>query len=106
MRTARLCTLARWAARCAAVCVLGGAVASTEPPDQTLRDVYPGTPVPGLDAAQQKAFDAGAGLFARVWRPEDGLGRHFNATSCAQCHHNPLPGGNEFAPSTFVAHLQ
>lgn len=104
MRVAFQTIMAGWVARGAAVCVFGAAAASAEPPDQTLRDVYPGTPVPGLSAAQQKSFDAGADFFARVWRPRDGLGHRFNATSCAQCHHNPLPGGNEFAPATFVAH--
>ena len=73
-------------------------------PDQTLRNEYPGTPAPRLTPVQTAAFDSGALLFSRIWRPEDGLGRSMNATSCAQCHHNPLPGGNEFAPATFVAH--
>jgi CxxC motif-containing protein (DUF1111 family) len=104
MRPANLMALARLPVSCVAVCFLAGAFASTDPPDETLRDVYPGTPVPGLSLAQLKSFDAGSALFARVWHPKDGLGRYFNATSCAQCHHNPLPGGNEFAPSTFVAH--
>jgi CxxC motif-containing protein (DUF1111 family) len=72
--------------------------------DDTLRNEYPGAPVPGLSATQARAFDDGALLFSRIWQPGEGLGRAHNATSCAQCHHNPLPGGNEFAPHAFVAH--
>ena len=72
--------------------------------DQTLRSQYPGTPVPGLTAGQLRVYERGEILFSKLWTAADGLGPGFNADSCMTCHHNPLPGGNEFAPSRFVVH--
>jgi CxxC motif-containing protein (DUF1111 family) len=88
-----------------------GATGATDPPrrdaeDQTLRNQYPGTAIPGLSPAESDRFDAGAALFSKLWTPADGLGPQMNSNSCASCHHNPLPGGDEFAPARFVAHAR
>lgn len=74
------------------------------PPDQTLRNHYPGTPIQTLSAEQLARFDEGSVLFSKMWNREEGLGPVFNSTSCANCHHLPLPGGNEIASHTFLAH--
>src|SRR3954469_11106569 len=54
--------------------------------------------VAGFDGQTNGAFpqsqmDAGAANFADVETPADGLGPLFNATSCADCHSSPVPGG-------------
>jgi CxxC motif-containing protein (DUF1111 family) len=77
--------------------------AGADAPDQTLRNHYPGTPIQTLTREQLGRFDSGGALFAKMWGPEDGLGPSYNSTSCANCHHLPLPGGNEIAAHTFVA---
>lgn len=89
-----------------ALCVTSALLAAPPPGvvDETLRNQYPGTPIPGLSSAELQEFERGFDQFSRIWTAKDGLGPTFNANSCVACHHNPLPGGNEFARSTFVAH--
>lgn len=53
-----------------------------------------GGPLPGLDAGQQRAFEAGKEEFLHVNRIEDGLGPVFNGRSCAECHAVPVVGGS------------
>ncbi|WP_284614609.1 di-heme oxidoredictase family protein [Aquabacterium humicola] len=100
---------ARWGRGLLALALLSPLAPSAQAPsampdDQTLRNQYPGTPVPGLTPAQLRAFEHGQVLFSKLWKPADGLGPRFNADACMTCHHNPLPGGNEFAPDRFVVH--
>jgi len=94
----------RWPAIALLAAFAAASAAAPDAPDQTPRNQYPGTAVPGLAPAEAQRFDAGAAVFSRLFRVEDGLGPRMNANSCATCHHNPLPGGNEFAPARFVAH--
>jgi CxxC motif-containing protein (DUF1111 family) len=95
-----------WLAALSAVALVAGAAVPEQPAaqDQTLRNQYPGTAVPGLSAAESDRFDAGSAVFSRLFTVAEGLGPRINASSCATCHHNPLPGGDEFAPARFVAH--
>jgi CxxC motif-containing protein (DUF1111 family) len=51
-------------------------------------------PLPGLTAAEEKLFCAGAGEFGNVDEvKKDGLGPTFNFTSCLGCHQYPRSGG-------------
>jgi CxxC motif-containing protein (DUF1111 family) len=55
-----------------------------------------GSPLEGLTAAEQLAFDAGRDEFEAVETPEGGLGPIFNDSSCLACHSGAATGG----PST------
>jgi len=52
-----------------------------------------GDPLPNLSASELTRFTAGLAVFSRDFTPQDGLGPHFNNTSCAQCHEAPVVGG-------------
>jgi len=54
----------------------------------------PGGPLPGLTRAERAAFERGKLVFQRRFRPEDGLGPLYNATSCEGCHSVPAVGGS------------
>jgi len=47
----------------------------------------------GLTAAELAAFERGREVFSRRFKPSEGLGPMYNATSCASCHSTPVPGG-------------
>jgi CxxC motif-containing protein (DUF1111 family) len=52
-------------------------------------------PLPGLTAAEERLFCAGAAEFAKVDQvKEDGLGPTMNLTSCLGCHQYPTSGGS------------
>ena len=53
-----------------------------------------GMALQGLDAAQRRRFEMGRGVFATVFTPETGLGPLFNSVGCANCHEEPVVGGN------------
>jgi CxxC motif-containing protein (DUF1111 family) len=53
----------------------------------------PGSPIPGLSAAQLALFEAGRAVFETEFTPENGLGPTFNAEGCARCHNGPVTGG-------------
>ncbi len=53
----------------------------------------PGAALPQLTAQQISEFKAGRALFARAFRPEDGLGPAFNDNECSACHDLPALGG-------------
>jgi CxxC motif-containing protein (DUF1111 family) len=53
-----------------------------------------GDPLPGLTPAELDAFQRGKVLFEKRFKPEEGLGPHYNATSCASCHSTPTTGGS------------
>lgn len=52
-----------------------------------------GSPLPGLTAAEQAAFEAGAVVFGRQFAEAEGLGPRFNENSCDACHTFPVDGG-------------
>ena len=54
----------------------------------------PGGPVPGLTADERAAFERGREVFLRRFRPSQGLGPLYNATSCESCHSSPTVGGS------------
>lgn len=60
----------------------------SNPPGTSLGD-----PLPGLTQDELDAFERGRIIFSKRWTPEEGLGPHYNATACASCHNNPVPGG-------------
>ena len=53
-----------------------------------------GGPIPGLSPAERAAFERGAKVFSRRFKPSEGLGPLYNASSCASCHSTPVPGGS------------
>lgn len=53
-----------------------------------------GSPVPGLSELERQRFEFGRTVFTRRFTREDGLGPHFNASSCKSCHAEPAPGGS------------
>ena len=61
-----------------------------------------GSPVENLSPSGRRDFYSGFELFARLWTPEDGLGPHFNAKSCASCHAEPVVGGSGTTTETLV----
>ena len=53
-----------------------------------------GDPIQGLSAAEAAAFARGRAVFERRFKPSEGLGPFYNATSCASCHSTPVSGGS------------
>ncbi len=53
-----------------------------------------GDPLPLLTEVELSQFELGRSVFARRFRRRDGLGPHFNATSCTSCHEDPAVGGS------------
>jgi hypothetical protein len=53
-----------------------------------------GDPIPGLTADELAAFQRGKQVFERRFRPSEGLGPFYNATSCESCHNVPVTGGS------------
>jgi CxxC motif-containing protein (DUF1111 family) len=64
--------------------------APAEPPGPTVRL---GDPLPDLNEDELAAFERGRELFSRRFKPSEGLGPLYNATSCDSCHSKPVPGG-------------
>ena len=62
-------------------------------PAQTDSELLPGSPLPGITAAEFERFHLGLEDFLEVETAEDGLGPAFNGTSCAGCHSLPAVGG-------------
>lgn len=65
-----------------------------------------GDPLSGLAPALQQDFEAGYGLFIKVWSPGEGLGPLTSARSCTACHAMPMPGGSGTTARTFVHHVR
>ncbi len=66
-----------------------------------------GDPIQGLSAAESAAFERGRALFEKRFRPSEGLGPLYNATSCASCHSTPRTGGSSGLYRNFyIAHRQ
>ena len=53
-----------------------------------------GDPIEGLDREEYEAFLRGREVFERRFKPSEGLGPFYNATSCASCHSTPVTGGS------------
>jgi CxxC motif-containing protein (DUF1111 family) len=54
----------------------------------------PGGPLEGLTDTQRERFRKGRVVFNQVFTPPTGLGPLFNNIGCANCHNDPVPGGN------------
>ena len=52
-----------------------------------------GGPLPDLTADELAAFERGRALFQKRFKPSEGLGPLYNATSCESCHSTPILGG-------------
>lgn len=53
-----------------------------------------GQPITGLSDSEREAFERGRAVFERRFRPSEGLGPMYNATSCLSCHSTPDVGGS------------
>jgi len=53
-----------------------------------------GSAVSGLTADEAAAFERGRAVFLRRFKPSEGLGPFYNATSCESCHSTPTVGGS------------
>lgn len=69
------------------------ATSSALPPRHLAAEML-GDPIPGLTPAELAAFQRGKLLFEKRFTPEEGLGPHYNATSCSSCHSTPVAGGS------------
>jgi CxxC motif-containing protein (DUF1111 family) len=49
--------------------------------------------MPGLTEEELASFERGKALFTKRFKPSEGLGPLYNATSCASCHAAPVVGG-------------
>lgn len=56
--------------------------------------VSPGDPLPWVTPAERARFEQGAQQFDVEFEEETGLGPMFNEVSCAECHEDPVRGGN------------
>lgn len=53
-----------------------------------------GDPIDGLTQAELHAFNRGREIFKKHFKPSEGVGPLYNATSCASCHSTPVAGGS------------
>ncbi len=53
-----------------------------------------GGPIEGLTEAELLSFNNGRELMSKSFRPSEGLGPMYNATSCTACHSTPAVGGS------------
>jgi hypothetical protein len=53
-----------------------------------------GDPIPGLSPGALQDLEGGRQTFLRRFTRSEGAGPHFNATSCASCHEDPVEGGS------------
>jgi CxxC motif-containing protein (DUF1111 family) len=59
----------------------------------TCKQPQPGDPLGGLSPAERARFDSGRVVFESTFTAAVGLGPLFNASSCAECHEDPVVGG-------------
>jgi CxxC motif-containing protein (DUF1111 family) len=78
----------------AALAGCGGGGSAQQAPPEDLPPLALGDPIRGLSAAERAAFERGRVLFEKRFRPSEGLGPFYNATSCASCHSTPVTGGS------------
>jgi CxxC motif-containing protein (DUF1111 family) len=83
-----------WA--CGALLLLaacGNAGPGNDPTPVTGEPAALGDPIAGLTADELEAFGRGRAVFERRFKPSEGLGPLYNATSCVSCHSTPVTGG-------------
>ena len=71
-----------------------GCGGSSEPPPLSPPPVQLGDPIGGLTADELAAFQRGKLIFEKRFKPSEGLGPFYNATSCVSCHSTPVTGGS------------
>ncbi|MCO4764431.1 MAG: hypothetical protein KC502_23165 [Myxococcales bacterium] len=64
-----------------------------------------GGPTNGLSWQQLLDFADGKRAFSHIFRPDQGLGPHYNQVSCASCHRHPSIGG-ESDSAAFRIHVR
>ena len=64
-----------------------------DPKPEPIPVVNPGDPRSDLTADELAAFHRGREMFVKRFKPSEGLGPLYNATSCSSCHSKPVPGG-------------
>jgi CxxC motif-containing protein (DUF1111 family) len=79
---------------CALVWLAGCGDSRPETPFLTGEPQQLGDPIAGLTQAEFDAFRRGKDVFERRFKPSEGLGPFYNATSCASCHSTPVTGGS------------
>jgi CxxC motif-containing protein (DUF1111 family) len=97
MRTTRhLCASIGLAVAMSMTSCSGGGDGGTAPDSTVSPAAGPqlGDPIEGLTAAELASFERGREVFSRRFKPSEGLGPFYNATSCASCHSTPVPGGS------------
>lgn len=67
----------------------GGGPVTTPPPAFSV-----GGPIDGLTPAELAAFERGKVIFEKEFKPSEGMGPFYNATSCRSCHSSPVSGGS------------
>lgn len=73
----------------------------------TTQSVQLGDPLPDLTSAELEAFQRGRDVFTRRFKPSEGLGPMYNATSCASCHSTPVVGGGaDLYRNFYVAQIE
>tara|TARA_R110002072_G_scaffold25443_5_gene85056 strand:+ start:10943 stop:12247 length:1305 start_codon:yes stop_codon:yes gene_type:complete len=66
--------------------------------------VNPGDPRADLTTEELATFNRGRAMFVKRFKPSEGLGPLYNATSCSSCHSKPVPGGaSELYRNFYVA---
>jgi CxxC motif-containing protein (DUF1111 family) len=88
--------IASFAAALSLVACGGGSDGSSAGADVVIPPATPalGDAIPGLTADELAAFERGRLVFERRFKPSEGLGPFYNATSCASCHSSPVSGGS------------
>jgi CxxC motif-containing protein (DUF1111 family) len=74
--------------------LLPAAAAAPSPAAQSGNTRNLGGPIPGLTQPELDAFYRGKRMFEKRFRPSEGLGPFYNATSCQSCHSDPVTGGS------------
>jgi CxxC motif-containing protein (DUF1111 family) len=62
-----------------------------------------GEPLAGLTPDEGASFERGKEIFLRRFDPQRGLGPLFNGNSCAECHEDPVLGGEGDEVETHAA---
>lgn len=85
-----------------ALAACGGGGGSTPQGPLTPQPTKLGDPIAGLTLSQLASFERGRVMFEKEFRPSEGLGPFYNATSCASCHSTPITGGSARLYRNFV----
>ncbi len=77
-----------------ALSACGDRAPSAPAPPVTPAPTQLGDPIEGLTQAELDAFERGRAIFEKRFKPSEGLGPFYNATSCVSCHSTPVTGGS------------